>query len=96
VFIGFANYYRQFIKGFSRIASLLNKLTEKHAGSASGRYKQRKEESIHIILLLEVLESFRTLKAAFLSNVILAYFQLELPIRVETDASGYAISAILS
>jgi hypothetical protein len=96
LFIGFANYYRRFIKGFSRIASPLNKLTEKRAGSASGGHKQRKEESIPIVLPSEALESFRTLKAAFLSNVILAHFQPELPIRVETDASGYAISAILS
>jgi hypothetical protein len=38
IFIRFANYYRRFIEGFSRIAAPLNKLTERgHGATKEGR-----------------------------------------------------------
>jgi hypothetical protein len=45
VFIGFINYYRRFIAGFSKLALPLTKLTQKGPGAARGSHAQRKEES---------------------------------------------------
>jgi len=39
IFIGFANYYRRFIKGFSHIAAPLNKVTERGRGAAKGGWR---------------------------------------------------------
>jgi hypothetical protein len=39
------NYYRRFIAGFSKLALLLTKLTQKAPGAARDSYAQRKEES---------------------------------------------------
>jgi hypothetical protein len=45
VFIGFMNYYRRFIAGFSKLALLLTKLTQKAPNAARGGHAQRREES---------------------------------------------------
>jgi hypothetical protein len=45
VFIGFMNYYRRFIAGFSKLALSLIKLTQKAPNAARGGYAQRREES---------------------------------------------------
>ena len=42
------------------------------------------------------IEAFETLKAAFTSAPMLRHFDQELKLRLETDASGYAIAGILS
>jgi hypothetical protein len=39
IFIGFANYYRRFIEGFSRIVAPLNKLTKCSHGVAKGGWR---------------------------------------------------------
>jgi hypothetical protein len=48
VFLGFMNYYRRFIAGFSKLALPLTKLTQKGPGAARGGHAQRREES-HVI-----------------------------------------------
>jgi hypothetical protein len=58
VFIGFMNYYRRFIEGFSKIALPLTKLTQKGPGAARGGYAQRREESQGIDLGKEGEEAF--------------------------------------
>src|SRR5436309_5093676 len=40
--------------------------------------------------------AFRKLRDAFTKALVLAHFDLKQPIRLETDASGYAIAGILS
>jgi hypothetical protein len=91
VFIGFANYYRRFIQGFSRLAAPLNKYTEGVKSTA-----RRKDETRHLGLSPEATQAFDNLKQAFITAPILHHFDPERPIRVETDASGYAISGIVS
>ena len=80
-FLGFANFYRRFIQGYSRIIAPLTRLLKKDADfafddSARGAFKQ--------------------IKSAFQSAQILKHFEIDLPTVIETDASDYAISAILS
>jgi hypothetical protein len=96
VFIGFMNYYRRFIEGFSKIALPLTKLTQKGPGAARGGHAQRREESQGIDLGKEGEEAFQNLKDSFLRVPILTHFERDRPTHVEVDASGGAISGILS
>src|SRR5882672_3944040 len=80
-FLGFANFYRQFIVGFSDIIIPLICLTHKDTPFSWGAYHTK---------------AFGTLKHAFTMEPILAHFNPDNPIVVETDASNYAIAAIIS
>ena len=80
-FLGFANYYRRFIKDFARISAPLVRLTKKDAP-----FRWTEEEQT----------AFDRLKSAFLSQPVLQHFHPELHTVVETDASGYAIGGALS
>jgi hypothetical protein len=96
VFIGFMNYYRRFIHGFSKLALPLTKLTQKGPGAARGGHAQKKEESQGINLGKEGEQAFQKLKNAFLQVPILTHFERGRKTHVEVDASGGAISGILS
>src|SRR6266550_2361128 len=80
-FLGFANFYRRFIEGFSKIAKPLSDLTKKDQKfewtSACG-------------------QAFETLKSRFCSAPILVHFLSERPTVIETDASDYALGAVMS
>jgi hypothetical protein len=80
-FLGFANFYRRFILRYSDIVVPLTRLTWK---------------SITWNFSAECLKAFETLKEAFTTAPALATFVPDAPIIVETDASDYAIAAILS
>ena len=87
VFIGFANFYRRFVKGFSREAAHLTHLLKegkdgKHLGPFQMTVKAR--------------GLLQRLKKAFTKAPLLAHYNSKAPIKVETDASGFAISGILS
>ena len=47
-------------------------------------------------LTADARQAFTQLRQAFTEAPILSYFHLERQIRIETDASGYAIGGILS
>jgi hypothetical protein len=80
-FLGFANFYRRFIKGFSRIALPLTELTKQ-----SSPYEWTPAAQ----------EAFDTLKQAFTSYPVLIQPDFSKPFILETDASGFALAAILS
>jgi hypothetical protein len=86
-FIGFANYYRRFIEGFSRITRPLNQMLK---GMVNGRKPGR------VKLEGAAAEAFRTLRVAFTKAPILVHYDVDAPIKVETDASNFACSGILS
>src|SRR5437868_5503636 len=86
VFLDFTNFYRRFIANYLKIATLLTALLK---GSKNGK----KTESY--ILMKEAKEAFRKLKATFATAPVLQHFDPEKPIRIETDASGFAVAAIL-
>ncbi|KAH6480324.1 hypothetical protein HBI55_254530 [Parastagonospora nodorum] len=96
VFIGFMNYYRRFIAGFSRLALPLTILTQKTPGAARGGPQMRREESQTLKIGPEGVQAFQALKDAFLNVPILVHFEQGRETRVEVDASGGAISGILS
>ncbi|MBW0469997.1 hypothetical protein O181_009712 [Austropuccinia psidii MF-1] len=79
-FLGFANFYCHFIKNYSKTTSALTYHLEKDSPS---------------IFNEEALGQFQLLKEAFTTSPILSYLKPSLPAIVETDASDYALGAVL-
>ena len=77
----FANFYRRFIGSYSKISKPLTDLTKKRI---PWEWSQQADEA------------FEELKRRFTTAPILRHFDPQLPIIVETDASDYAIGAVLS
>lgn len=80
-FLGFANYYRQFIPKFSSIASPLTALTKKNAAFAWSK---------------ECQTAFEELKLRLITAPILAQWDPDRETVVETDSSGYVTGGALS
>ena len=79
-FLGFANYYRKFIKGYGGVAAPLTELTKKD------QEFEWTEKAQH---------AFDTLKKQFTEEPVLRSFNPNKEIVLETDASDYAIGACL-
>lgn len=80
-FLGLASYYRRFIKDFSKIANPLNKLLKK-----SVPYAWKKEQQ----------QAFDYLKECLISSPILTYPNWDRPFTLFTDASTFALGAVLT
>jgi len=80
-FLSFANFYRRFIRDYSKITTPLSSLTRKEKGWEWSDKQQ---------------EAFEMLKKAMITEPILQHFNPEQPVTIETDASDYAIGAICS
>lgn len=80
-FLGFANFYRRFIQGFSNHACPLFELTKKDAKWVWSDVEQ---------------QAFDDLKARFTSSPILRLADDSLPYCVEADSSDVATGAVLS
>ena len=80
-FLGFANFYRRFIKGFSGICRPITNLLRKET-----KFEWKTQAT----------EAFTELKEAFTSAPILRHFNPELEVIIETDASNFAIGCVLS
>ena len=79
-FLGFANFYRQFIRDFARIARPLNDLTKKDTPWIWGSAQQ---------------QAFNSLKNSFTLQPILTMWEPDRPTCLEVDASGYATGGVL-
>ena len=86
-FTGLVGHYRHFIKGFTNIAAPLYDLT-------SGENKDKKSEPV--VLTVEALEAFETLKQKCVQAPILSFPDFKKPFLLETDASGKGLGAVLS
>lgn len=80
-FIGFANFYRRFIDGFSGVVAPITQLLRK---------------SKEFVWSPEANKAFEALKSAFGKAPVLAHPDPDLPYVVEADASDVALGAILS
>jgi RNase H-like domain found in reverse transcriptase len=80
-FIGFANFYRQFIKKFSELTLPLNNLLRKNTKFNWTDQCQ---------------EAFETLKGQFLQEPVLVMPNHSRPFQIESDASKYASRAVLT
>lgn len=80
-FLGFANFYRRFVRDYSRLVSPMTALTKKNLPFQWTPACQH---------------AFEELQHRFTSAPILAHFDPDGPTYLETDASDYAIGTILS
>ena len=80
-FLGFANFYRRFIEGFSKVCKPLTDLL-------------RKEGKWYWTAACE--EAFKRLKELFTSEPVIRHFHPSHRTVVETDASDFAKGAVLS
>ena len=85
-FTGMTGFFRQFIKGYSKIAKPLNDLPE---GEAS---KLKSEE---LELTPDALKVFEELKMKCMTAPILVFADFKKPFHLETDASKEGLGAIL-
>ena len=84
-FLGLCNYYRRFVKDFSKICIPLNRLLKKEQSKrfAAGDWTP------------ECQDAFEQLKNALTTAPVLAYPDMNKPFVLSTDASGYAIGYVL-
>lgn len=79
-FLGLAGYYRRFIKNFSAIAKPLTQLLRK---------------GVFFDMTAECLSAFEALRDALVAPPVLAHPDFARPFIVTTDASGFAVGAVL-
>ena len=84
-FLGFANFYRRFIKGFSDLAQPLTALIKD--GSKSQFPLDPQSPAVL---------AFEMLKLRFAKRPILCHFNPDLPTWIESDASDWVLGAVLS
>ena len=82
-FLGACNVYLRFVKDYSKIASPLSDMLQKNGGN--DRHNPTEEQ----------LSSFEELKARLTAPPILALPKANRPYMIDTDASAYAIGAVL-
>jgi transposase InsO family protein len=80
-FLGFANFYRRFIRSYSQVVRPLTRLTQKDVP-----FQWTKTEQ----------EAFDNLKTCFTTAPVLRRFDHDRDVIVETDASDYVSAGILS
>ena len=80
-FLGLANYYRRFIEGFATVARPLHDLVKK---DKKWEWMEKEERA------------FQELKERFMKELVLAAPDIDKKMRMEVDASDYAIEGVLS
>ena len=83
IFLGFANFYRRFIDGYSRVVLPITSLL-RTKGSPPFEWTSAAQDA------------FERLKVLFTSAPILRHFDPGLPVTLHSDSSGFAISGIIS
>jgi hypothetical protein len=87
IFLSFAKFYKQFISSFPRLAKPMSDMLK---GGKKGRF------SGHFLPTPAIKRSFVELRDAFTKAPVVAHFDPARPIRLETDASSFAIAGIIS
>src|SRR6266516_2204659 len=87
VFLGFANFYRRFVAGYSRITAPLSDLLK---GSKDGK------KSGPFDFPEKARSAFQKLKQAFTSAPMLLHYDPTKPTRLETYASGYVLAGVIT
>jgi hypothetical protein len=105
VLLEFTNFYRWFIRKYSKVILPLTELLKKAdttrapkrpSGSSGGRSRAPQKLSTKWEWTREAELAFRKLKKAFTEAPILQHFDPAKPIILQTDGSGFAIAGILN
>ena len=86
-FLRATGFYRRFIKGYAKIVQPLNNLISEENSKLKGQ---------EVKLTVEALDAFHKLKIKCMTAPVLAFTNFEKPFRLETDASGDGLGAVLS
>lgn len=93
-FLGLSSYYRRFILDYAKIARPLTKLLKGEDGHAQISKHRSKKHPIN--LNPEQKQVFQRLKDILTSDDVLIYPDFKQEFNLTTDASDYAIGAVLS
>lgn len=85
-FLGFANFYRRFIAGYSAIAAPLTSLTR----------SDQKDKQFPLDPGSKEFHAFEALKRCFTTAPVLQHFDPDKETWIETDASDFVVAAVLS
>lgn len=92
-FLGLSNFYRRFIRDYAKIAKPLTLLLR----GDNGRVSKHHSKKINVDLNEEAINAFNKLKDSLTSeDVLLAYPDFNKEFHLTTDASNYALGAVLS
>ena len=95
-FLNFVNFYRWFIKNYSRIASfLINHLKMSFFSNAKKR-RILKEQTKRIELIDNAQNAFQKLKVIFAQNVVLQHFNFAKVIRLKTNVFEFTEKMMMS
>jgi transposase InsO family protein len=94
-FLGFAGYYRKFIKDFSKMARPLNDLLA--GGSKTGKKRRKMNPPLPALWKWgeEQNAAFLKLKECLTTPPVLGYADFSHPFELHTDASGEGLGAVL-
>jgi hypothetical protein len=85
--MGFANFYKRFIYCFSKISQpLISLLKGIIVGVKTSLFE----------LTPKALDTFKKLKAAFISALVFCYFDLSKTSHLETNTSSFVITGVIS
>jgi hypothetical protein len=87
VFLGFANFYRRFIHQYSKKAAPMTDLLKDIKNRRKSGKFEWPEQAARV---------FRELREAFTKDPLFRHFDPNQPIRMETDASRFAVAGILT
>jgi hypothetical protein len=97
VLLGFANFYRRFIRKYAKVTLPLTELLKKTETSNATKTSQKSNKPTYKWKWTREAElAFRKRKRAFTGAPILQHFDPAKPIILQTDASGFAIAGILN
>ena len=93
-FLGFLNFYRQFVKQFSQRTRLLTELVKREQYSTKS---EKKRVRYHIFEWTKRCKKvFEDLKLAFTTALVLAHYNAKLEMWVEIDFSDFVTASMLS
>ena len=94
-FLGFAGFYRRFVKDFSNIARPLHNLLRCDSPGPNRRYKKKSTQNQSFKWTPEHQSSFEHLIQSLSTAPVLSYADFSKPFIVHTDASSQGLGAIL-
>jgi hypothetical protein len=92
-FLGFAGYYRRFVRNYAQIAGPLHSIVNQASSSQKGK---KATNSISHLWGDDQEKAFTTLKQQLIGAEVLAFADLTKPFILETDASHQGLGAVLS